>query len=334
MKASQIRDSYRDCLPKLPRVTFGNVFVGVTGCASLVGLFVAIRWPNQSASEVLFSGFLILLTLSCLTYTAIQAHKRLHRYSEAVHFYHYVNHTLRDYVAQVVFGEELDRDLADLLADVLTAVATCFSIVTGKQCRCCIKELKKDQEIITARRDNISATQAESQRLLQDKIVKHALENNTDFYKLWYAEAGHQRAYLANNLREDFRYGLYKNSSFEVLGEPKISSFLGHTYVKTWTLPYHSALVLPIRYISEFKPPCKKDGEQSENPQWKYWGFLCVDCKSRNVFDYRYAIELGGAFADLLYSFFVALDFATVAKSNQVGERTRKAQEQEQMPNQ
>ena len=314
MKASQIRDSYRGCLPKPPLVTWGNIFVWLTGGASLVGLFVALWKPERPAAETLFAVFLVLLALSCLSYTVIRAHKRLHRYAEAVYFYHYVNHTLRDYTAQVVSSDDHDRNLEDLLADVLTAIATCFSIVTGKQCRCCAKDLREDQEIVDAKRDNISAAQAESMSILNRTDVKHTLDKNTDFYKLWHADDGCKRVYLANDLLEDYRYGRYRNSSFEVHGEPQIASFLGHTYVKKWPLPYRSALVLPIRYVSEFKPPKKQDGGgQDENPHWKYWGFLCIDCNGRNVFDHRYAVELGGAFADLLYSLFNELDLAKAA---------------------
>lgn len=309
MKASQIRDSYKNRLPTPPLVTFGTVFVAITGCASLAGLFVSISTPGKTTSDVLFSVFLILLTLSCLAYTVIQAHKRLHRYAEATYFYHYVNHSARDYLSQLISREDRDRNLSDFLAETLTAISTCFSIVTGKQCRCCIKELKRDQEIITARRDNLSEAQAESQRILRDTNIKHTLDENTDFYNLWYAEEGCYRIYISNNLPNDYRFGRYKNSSFEILGKPEISSFLWRTYIRKWTLPYRSALVFPIRYISEFKPPSHERSGPTENPHWKYWGFLCVDCNSKNVFDYRYAVELGGAFADLLYSFLVTVDF-------------------------
>lgn len=315
MKASDIRDSYNDHLPKPPRVTFGNIFFGVAGCASIAGLLLALWTLDQSVSEMLFSVFLILLSLSCLTYTAIQAHKRLHRYAEAVYFYHYVNHTLRDYTAQVVLHEGPDRSLDDLLADVLTAVSTCFWMVTGKQCRCCLKEITDpvSQEIVTTRRDRHSEAQGESRVIASADDVDHTLEGNTDFYQLWYALDRCKRVYLANNLLEDYRCGRYGNTSFEVLGHPQILSRWGFTYVRNWTLPYRSAMVLPIRYVSEFKPPLMDSG-QDTNPHWNYWGFLCVDCNSRNVFDDRYAVELGGAFADLLYSLFQELDLAKHAQ--------------------
>lgn len=280
-----------------------------------MGLFVVLWNPPKQDADLIFSIFLILLTLSCLTYTMIQAHNRLHRYAESMYFFHYVNHTVRDYVAQVVFCEERDRNLSDLLTDVLTSIATCFSIVTGKQCRCCIKELKQNQEIVTVERDNISAKQAESQRILRSS-EKHIRDDNTDFYNLWYAEPGCQRAYLSNDLSRDFRLGRYKNSSFEILGTPEVSSFLGYTYVEKWTLPYRSALVVPIRYISEFKPPSRQDKGTNKNPNWRYWGFLCIDCNNKNIFDYRYTVELGGAFADLLYSFFIGIDFAMPKQEN------------------
>ena len=287
----------------------------VAGAASIVSCVLAARVPDPSTSELLFSIFLIFITFICLLYVFIVARGRLHRYAETVYYYHYVNHILRDYTAQIVHADTCDRNLDDLLADVLTAIATCFSIVTGKQCRCCIKNMNKDQEIIDVKRDNVSAAQAESQSILGRNDVRHTLEKNTDFYNLWYAEDGCKRAYLSNDLRDDYRYCRYRNSSFEVLGAPQIGSFLGYTYVERWTLPYRSALVLPIRYISEFRLPSKKDADrQDANPHWKCWGFLCIDCNSSNVFDPRYSVELGGAFADLLYSLFNELDLAEASR--------------------
>jgi len=73
-------------------------------------------------------------------------------------------------------------------------------------------------------------------------------------------------------------------------------------------LQYKSTIVLPIRYFSEFKPPKQvlppeRLPPKSSYPEWKFWGFLCIDCNSRNIFDPEFAPELGGAFADILYIF-------------------------------
>ena len=60
-------------------------------------------------------------------------------------------------------------------------------------------------------------------------------------------------------------------------------------------LNYRSIMVIPIRYIQRLDP----DTPKTRTPHWNYWGFLRVDCNTRNVFDPRLSPELGGMFAAL-----------------------------------
>jgi hypothetical protein len=129
---------------------------------------------------------------------------------------------------------------------------------------------------------------------------------------------------MCNNLLKEWKLHKYKNTSFNKpeVREPELKTFLGYSYVANWNLPYKSTLVLPIRYLKEFIPPSKDDGKPNMRinllkrfsiptndgdkltMKWKFWGFLCIDCNSRNVFHKDLAPELGLAFADLLYIFF------------------------------
>ncbi len=309
MRDGQIRDSYRDALPKPPKITPGNLFFGLAGAASLGGFVVALLTPEQDLKDIFFTIYLLGLSTSCLVYAVIQAHNRSRKYAQAVYFIHYVNHSIRDHVGAVLLGGEEDRDFGHLLEEILTAIASCFSIITGRNCRCCLKELTEHQEIKTVARDLLSAQQAES-RKVDSNEQKHLLDDNTDFRKLWYAESGCLRAFLSNDLRRDFMKGEYQNSSFDVLGRPSIFRFFAFSFVTNWRLPYRSALVLPVRWVSEFEPPSRQIGIASRQEGWRVWGFLCVDCNSRNAFDRRHSVDLGGVFADTLYVALMQRDIA------------------------
>lgn len=318
MKDDQIQAACWEALPKPPKVTFANLFASVAGFASLAGLFVSLTTPDPDLSQLLFTIFLILLSMACVGYTAFQAHKKFHRYSETVYFQHFVNHIIRDYMTEAIAGT-LDRSIDSLLNDILSAIANCFSMVTGKRCRCCLKYLHEGGEITTEKRDKVSAKDAQSLRLLREaQSHKHMLPDNTDFHELFRAVKGRERVFFSNNLRRDYAKGLYKNSSFEVLGKPNVFRLGGLWFVTDWNLPYRSAIVLPIRRVREFNP--------SDGASWKVWGFLCIDCNSTNVFDYSHCSEMGAAFADLLYAFFDCLQNigrpfpAAIEDQNQVEE--------------
>lgn len=183
---------------------------------------------------------------------------------------------------------------------ILDAIANCFSVTSGKACRASIVELNDKFELIVAARDSMSAIKA------IPRNNKHLLEDNTDFRNLWYSINGCSRYYLNNNIVKSWLNREYRNSCFAEYGEPEMKSIFGFTLIRRWPLSYRSALVLPIRYVAEFTPP--KDTE-TLCPHWNYYGFLCIDSISRNSFDDRYSPELGGSFADMLYTYFSQSDY-------------------------
>jgi hypothetical protein len=224
-----------------------------------------------------------------------------HRYSQTLCYVHFINHILRDKFAVIEEGEELG-DIEDFVEDILSQISACYTLVTAKPCRVCLKELKPDKIVTTSRRCSLSQTTN-----TRPDRTEHHLDKNTDFYNLWYAKEGCLRYYMCNNLLKEWRLHKYRNTSFDkpAVGKPKLKTFLGYSYVSNWNLPYKSTLVLPIRYLKKFSPPRKSDNKPKM--EWKFWGFLCIDCNSRCVFHKDLAPELGLAFADLLYIFFDAL---------------------------
>ncbi len=311
---SEIKAKYEDQLPKPPRLSFSNIFIYLSGFSSIIGLVASPFFSPNNTIPLFYNIFLISLITLLLVYIFLKEKRKLNRYAQSVYYIHYVNHILRDYLAELHINVQDEIDVGfdkidNILQDVVSAIATCYSILTGKKCRCTIKELKDDLYIITIIRDNISKISARINDDQQDTI-KHSLNENTDFYNLWYAINGCSRYYLSNNLVREWKNRRYKNSSFKVYDEPEVLSIFGYQVAK-WTLPYKSTLVLPIRYVSQFNPPHNKEEKERskrKHNNWNVWGFLCIDSNSRNVFDAEFAPELGAAFADLLYIFYSQID--------------------------
>lgn len=296
---------YREQLPKATKPRFEIIFVYVAGSASILGIiFSPYLFPDQdSLRTIIYSIFLVSLVFILFIHVYLQSRRKLHRYSEAILFTHYVNHLVRDHIANIQKCDTSINVFDDILEEILDAIAQCFSMLLGKRCRSCIKTLNDDFRVNTYKRDRISKKLSAR---YDDPKEGHFLRENTDFENLWYALEKCSRFYLSNNLLRDWKYKKYKNSSFQTVGEPKLSR-LGYVY--NWNLNYRSALVLPIRFFDIFKPPkqecsLEKKPEAQEVDQWKFKGFLCIDCNSRNIFDKQYSPELGATFADILYIFF------------------------------
>ena len=299
MQATQA--DYRDQLPKKNRFTTQAVFNSLAGLASIVSFFLAIAAALGKSVEVIFTIiYLVIFNILLVVYVIYAEMQKTRRYAQCVFFTHYVNHVIRDFLARKDRSEKMSEAF---LKEILDAVSSCFSIITGSVCRTSLKELNLDQTISTVARDSITKCSAK-----KDRNIKHKLEDNTDFYNLWYAKDGCSRYFLSNDLIGMWKKDQYKNSSFNLYGkEPKLTSRWSRL---NWPLPYKSALVLPIRYISEFIPPSLPSDSSNplstkeDNTGWLYWGFLCIDSNKKNVFDSRYIPELGGTFADVLHILF------------------------------
>jgi len=289
--SADIRAKFEQQLPKGTRFSFENLFNYVAGLASIGGLIGApFVISDPSSLSFVYLTFLTLLVVVLMVYAYLVDRRKLHRYAQSVIFLHYVNHIIRDALQDVE-----NIEINEITEKALNAVATCFSIITAKHCRASVVELTKNFELKVLARDDISKVG------VRKRCTSHCLDENTDFHDLWYAQNGCARYFLSNDLKKRWKQHRYKTSSFKEVGQPYVQSFFGVDVIRNWRLPYRSALVLPIRYISSFRPPEK---QETEIPHWKYWGFLCIDCNTSRCFDHRYCPELAGAFADELYTFF------------------------------
>lgn len=294
---------YESQLPKKKQMSWPSIFNYIAGSASILAIVTAPKFFPQENIPLAYSVGLVALVASLLIHTYLKDRRKLNRYSSATLYQHYINHIIRDSLAEMENNDFSSTDT--VLSKVVDSISNCYSLLTSKQCRCTIKELNDDLTIKTVVRDSISKNRMHLCHL-QDKEV-HRLEENTDFYNLWYSVYGCSRFFFCKNLITLYKSRQYKNSSFKILGKPDIQNFLRYfSYVKNWKLPYRSTIVLPIRYFSEFTPPAKPESDnpaphKKDYPHWKFWGFLCIDCNSRNIFDSEFAPELGAAFADILY---------------------------------
>lgn len=295
---------YESQLPKKIGISKASIFNYSAGTASLLGIITSpFIFPNDSVSLV-YSIFLIFLVSSLLVHTYLRDKRKLTRYAQAIFYIHYVNHIVRDHLSEIENGNFQSTQIT--LYKIVNSIAQCYSLLTSKQCRCTIKELNDDFTINDAERDEISKNS--THMCNQNDTIKHTLDENTDFRNLWYSLSGCSRYFHHPNLLNYWKLRKYNNSSFRVVGDPKLKNFWGYSWVSRWPLQYKSTIVLPIRYFSEFNPPKpvlppEKLPPKSTFAEWKFWGFLCIDCNSRNIFDPEFAPELGAAFADILYIF-------------------------------
>ena len=297
--SKEIQTKYENQLPKPEKWRFDRIFGYVTGIASIAGLVCApLIIQQQDVLNYLYMGFLSILVILLIIHAILVEKRKLHRYAQTVFHSHFAQHLVRDSLSDL--RESQVGNLEKTTQKILDAISNCFSITSGKTCRASIVELSNKFELTVVARDSMSEIKA------IPRHKKHLLEGNTDFRNLWYSINGCSRYYLNNNIIKSWIKHEYLNSCFNEYSEPEIKSFAGFTFVKKWPLNYKSALILPIRYISEFEPP--KDTKTC-TPNWDYYGFLCIDSISKDSFDERYSPELGGIFADMLYTYFSQYDY-------------------------
>ncbi|MBF0155391.1 MAG: hypothetical protein HQL64_16780 [Magnetococcales bacterium] len=293
-----IATQYKDQLPKNIRASWPEIFNYTAGLASILSLIQGAVAGKTATEGIPYISMAILIA-TLMIHSYMRERKKLHRYAQAVYFYHYANHIVRDYLAQLK-AEKLNSKPEHVLQDLTDSIAQCFSIITGKRCRSSVKELFKEEsadnfQIKTVSRDKIGEKISNKRAV----SVVHTLSGNTDFYNLWYSIEGCSRYYIENDIPGIWKHRKYENTSFKETGEPEIKNFAGLTVITRWPLPYKSTIVFPIRYVGRFEPP--EVGTNEEKSNWRYRGFLCVDCNSRNVFESTLMPELGTGFADLLY---------------------------------
>ncbi|WP_431203294.1 hypothetical protein ACQ86E_31685 [Bradyrhizobium betae] len=310
------RKEFRDQLPRYEPWNIERWLAAAGAVGGIVALIISVFHLDRRGENIetlILLGEISALCVGLIVYLYVTARKKRHRFAQATIFVHYVSHIIRDEVAASEAGKPTDPQA--ILQDVVDAVATCFSILSARRARCCIKEIKAGLDVATVVRDNVTKTQ--SPPVAPTKSPDN-IEANTDYKSIWYGANGCPRFFVSNNLVKLWRTNQYRNSSFEAYGEPVTGSFLGMTFVRKWTLPYKSTIVWPIRYVPEGAAwPALNQQSNGVDKTPFVWGFLCVDWSSRNSFDEIYSPELGAAFADAIFTLLHVLLSASRSPNSQ-----------------
>lgn len=251
--------------------------------ASVVTLYLGYRRYAQVASPDAKVGLFLLALFAAffLVYAITQEYRlsRKARYAEAL------PSIGRAHLLAMGQEHDTDREIQLVAQDVCDRLSQTLSMVTGTRCSVCVKVIEseapttgqlKELEVSTLCRDDQSY-----ERPLQAVGVDHPLVGNTDFLQI-FKNPDHPglNTYLENHLPRRLDY---ENSSFHVYGEPYDWGPRWWQrlirYTVSWPLPYKSTVVTPIY-------PLEPDDED------RLLGYLCVDSRSRGVFDSRYDVPV------------------------------------------
>jgi hypothetical protein len=304
---SNLRTRMIDQMPRRQPWTFERYFNVAAGVVTIVSgflIFFSLDKLSDDIKMIAAMSYLMLIIIFLVIYLLLINRRKLARYAEAAFHLHLVSHVIRDHLAAIEIGEEEAGRLPEKVSQILDTIAACFSLLTGRQCRVALKEITPYLTLKTVQRDCMSATSVQDSH----PPVEHKLDKNTAFKNIWYRINNCTRYFHSDDLVAAWRNHTYENTSFEIYGRPEISTFMGHSRVRNWKLPYKSTIVFPIRYIHDWsrRPAlAEQSGPASETDEIPHvWGFLCIDARSKRAFRLPYAAEVGGAFADALYVLF------------------------------
>jgi hypothetical protein len=296
-----LRKNFSDQLPKYSPWTWERtlgVLGSLSGLAALAITFLKLDRLNEDIQTKIFVIELALLSIFLFGYILITNFKKLHRFAQAIFYLHYINHIVRDEVASMEAGDPID--LREVLQDIVDATANCFSLLSGKRCRCEILEITPNQAVSVLVRDRMTqTTRPESE-------APYPIAENTDYSSIWYGSNGCTRFFLSSNLVSLWRKNQFRCTAFQTFGEPQTLSLGVISIVTKWPLPYKSSIVVPIRYVSDnCRWPALNEANlsrMSSEDRPFVWGFLRVDNKSRRSFDMLHSPELVAAIADALFT--------------------------------
>lgn len=286
---NQIINSYEKQLPSYRPISFWSVFGRFSAGISIIAAGYGFYYKPQTIPESVYAIFLCSLIVFLFGYIFFRESQKQHRYSEAIVFVAHTSHLIKDFK----YGRAGEPELRSLQIQLADTISKCFTLLKGRKCSVCIKTLEEDGELISVARDSNSSIRYSD--IEESKMQKHYLKDNTDFSELFENTKEYGRYFVENDLKSLWKSRKYKNSSFQIVTEPKIRSFFKYFhYVANWKLGYKSTLVCPIRHITTVEYP---SGDYKH-----YWGFLCIDANSRGAFNEGADPELAYCFANQIYT--------------------------------
>ena len=278
--------------------------------AICLGLLVAgARWlglPEATLTWldrlVLYIGFLLLIV--GFLWNELRT-VRGRRYAKIQRHFHSISHIIRDQHAVLdaiesghTSFEKNEYLLRSHVGIVLNHFAFSFSMLTGTNCRACIKLFVEESEsesrsselyVSTFVRDQFSF-EAQSKTDIKRDTSADPLNENTDFKAVLKDDT--KRWFFSNYLPA---LSNYENTSDPTLAQRQLSFIeaLTNRFVPVgWKLPYVSTIVWPIQ------KPFINDVDGAE---YAILGFLTVDSPSRGVFNRNHDVYYGAGIADMLF---------------------------------
>lgn len=214
-------------------------------------------------------------------------YSRKARYAEATNSYHMCNHYIRDacYLITKDNHAQMQGPVLEAIRSTLNQLAKGFSIITGVNCRVCIKWLTYDGEPDSLEKERNFYLQTfirSSEETIEPpspRDDKDWLINNTDFEQLF---RSNDKVFFCNNLE---KLTAYKNSHWPDNPDERKG------YLKDKRFNYIATVIWPIRKIL-----------LEHHNDSLLLGFLCVDAKTRGVFELRYDYDLGAMVSDALFT--------------------------------
>jgi hypothetical protein len=240
--------------------------------------------PNAAILAIcLFFG----LFLGSLIYLFVQDYRlgRKGRYAEALGEIGQLYQKIQELSlkSQSIAAHDIRRE-CEAMMDGLTRI---FDMVTSTKTGACIKLIQHLQRKDTGILDTIAVplcrdSLSRKLRVEEDKR-EHWLNENTGFQNVW---VNRGNPFFCNDLPA---YAGYKNTSANGVGSWSVPPrrFVAIRRWFFWPLKYRSTMIVAI---------VSPEG----NPGKRIHGFLCVDSRSRGVFDERYGIDILTGFSQVI----------------------------------
>lgn len=281
---------------------FWDIIGKLSGLLALISFFSVPYFIPKDKLSFVYAGYLCVVNISLVVYLLYLHRHKKHRYADIVEQFHFVNHSIRDWLhslqgrvsSKTLRSDDLGADFDAQTIKLLDHIANAFSHICGKRCAVCIKEFLPERKLNVAYRDSGSRVK----RGLHN-TPPHAIEEDTPCYTL-YAPKQPTNYYLCNDVIARWDDDEYDSPTFRRFTEKPKLLRIGRFYFPIyWPLHYRSCLVVPIRYATCDMPPSAGSAHK-----WDYWGFLCIDCPSRNVFVQSVNWLVAATFADVMFIYF------------------------------
>lgn len=223
-------------------------------------------------------------------FVVFSVQKREHketRFARALGSTHLAHHKLRDAAYERYIGSYQEQVWKQTVQDSLREFAAAFSVATGAPCHATIKTLidprgasgrssvPPDELIV----DTYVRSGARKPRV-RAGVPANSVGRNTDFRQLFSPDADNRCWYQNDLLAID--PVMYENPHWPENPTRR-------------NVPYRSTMVWPIRKVV-------REGTDTTPHELYIHGFLTVDSREADIFDYDRHFDLGAAYADHLLS--------------------------------